>query len=120
MGVDMESYAEQLKDFVFGQKGNKGKKRLLEPAEVSRYRGAVGALNGLRSQARPDLAGRTLMMRRGLAAPTVGHAMEVNNANVDARVHMDLEIFVLPIPVEEVIFAENDDAALQHDNENKS
>ena len=47
----MEAYANNLKQLTLGDKGNKDKKRLLDPGEVSQYRGGVGSLNWLQGQA---------------------------------------------------------------------
>ncbi len=117
--TSMKDYSDELQTLSFGEKGTKDKKRVLDPRELTQYRGGVGALNWLQSQGRPDMAGRVIPLQRALAAPTVAEALELNATLEEARQHGGVEIRILPIPAREVIFAEIGDAALRHDDERK-
>jgi hypothetical protein len=73
--IDMEKFvSERLQELRLGRLYRPGEP--LDEDDVARLRGAVGALNWVQREGRPDVAGDCAMLMQGFPHPTWEHAKE--------------------------------------------
>jgi hypothetical protein len=103
-------YGDKLRPIRFAKDGADGD--LASPEQVSAMRGALGTLQWMATQWRPDLAAQTSLALQTMPSPSQGDLKKVNAAIRRARLDKDLEIKVASIPLESLMLYGHTDSSL--------
>ena len=82
------------------------------PERVRSMRGALGTLQWMSTQWRPDLAAQTSLALQTMPQPTQGDVKKVNSAIRRAKLDRDLSIKIPAVPLESLALLGHTDSSL--------